>query len=174
MGRNGLIKHYSREVITMKKLLLIVAILGCVKAYGQSTGDYQISKLKIVDSVQEIETSVISLSWMPNAKDDRYYYWCRNNVIHSTQGGIGGPLLDGHYIAFYPDKNLKEEGFFKKGLKDGEWKTWDRKGALTSSVDWDNGLVRKSTQLKLPTQFKLPFFKKKPDSTSTTKPLAKQ
>lgn len=167
----------------MKKLLLIVAILGCVKAYGQNGNEYQTTKIKIVDTVQEIQASIISLNWIANAKNDRYYFWYTANIIHSTQGGVGGPLLDGHYIAFYPDKNLKEEGFFKKGLKDGEWKTWDRKGAITSTVEWDEGIVRppgtaakKSNPIKLPTQFKLPFFKKKPDTTasSATQPLTKQ
>ncbi len=110
------------------------------------------SQVRIVDSIQEIRADILPLKSNPKIKNDRYYYWYLDNVIHSTQGGYNGQLLNGHYIAFYPDKNLKEEGNFKSGLKDGEWKTWNPKGDLTGVTYWSDGNALTDSQQ--------PFWKK--------------
>jgi antitoxin component YwqK of YwqJK toxin-antitoxin module len=120
-------------------------------------GDY--SQIRIIDSTQEIRADVLPFKSDPKIKNDRYYFWYFNNVIHSTQGGFNGQLLNGHYVAFYPDKNLKEEGDFKRGLKDGEWKTWNPKGDLTSVTNWNEGIAVPDSQQ--PFWKKIPFLKKK-------------
>ena len=99
-------------------------------------------------------------------KNDRYYFWYMNKVIHSTQGGYTGQLLNGHYIAFYPDKNLKEEGNFKAGLKDGVWKTWDQKGNLNGVSNWDEGI---EVPLDQSIWKKIPFLNKKDAQAPPTK-----
>jgi antitoxin component YwqK of YwqJK toxin-antitoxin module len=80
-------------------------------------------------------------------------------------------LLNGHYIAFYPDKNLKEEGNFKTGLKDGVWKTWNRKGDLTGVTTLDEGVEVPNDQSIWK---KIPFMNKKDTQSPTTKPPGNQ
>jgi len=68
------------------------------------------------------------------------YLWYRANDIKQTRGGIDGKALDGSYIVYYHDKNLKEKGYTKKGLRKGEWLRWYHKGELQEIVHWKNGL----------------------------------
>ena len=69
------------------------------------------------------------------------YYWYDANQIHMTQGGFSGKLLDGLYAAYYRNKNLEEQGNFKKGLKTGIWKKWRADGSLESTTQWNHGLL---------------------------------
>jgi hypothetical protein len=172
----------------MKKIILFLALICAGKAYAQRVtssaaeggrqnynystsrvaespknvvNDDNYDQIRIVDSTQEIRADVIPYKSDPKIKNDRYYFWYYNKVIHSTQGGFNGQLLNGHYIAFYPDKNLKEEGEFKRGLKDGVWKTWNPKGDLTAVVTWNEGIAE--TGDSQPIWKKIPFLKKKDD-----------
>jgi antitoxin component YwqK of YwqJK toxin-antitoxin module len=173
----------------MKKLILLVTLIGLGKCYAQGVNGYNNNRtntynngnqvknytttrtedddydqIRIVDTSQEIRADILPYKTDPKIKNDRYYYWYLNNVIHSTQGGYNGKLLNGHYVAFYPDKNLKEEGDFKRGLKDGMWKTWNRKGDLTNVTTWDEGIAVPDNQQSI--WKKMQFFKKKDDQQS--------
>lgn len=130
-----------------------------VKSYDNNRSIDNPDQIRIRDSSQEIRVDVLPYKTEPKIKNDRYYYWYLDNIIHSTQGGYTGQLLNGHYISFYPDHNLKEEGDFKAGLKDGEWKTWNRKGGLTSVTNWNDGVQVPDGQQ--PFWKKVPFLKKK-------------
>jgi antitoxin component YwqK of YwqJK toxin-antitoxin module len=169
----------------MKKIYLLIVLLGMGKAYGQRllgnsnnrvnnynnnrvVDDNNRDQIHIVDSTQEIQVDILPYKNEPKIKNDRYYYWYLRNIIHSTQGGYSGQLLNGHYTAFYPDKNLKEEGDFKTGLKDGVWKTWNRKGDLTNVANWDEGIQVPDGQQ--PFWKKVPFLKKKDDQPQSTRP----
>jgi len=175
----------------MKKFALLLLLLSLGKAYAQRNDDYNnrsdndntartstnntksvndddITQVRIIDTVQEIRADIASYKSEPKKKNDRYYYWYFNKVIHSTQGGYSGTLLNGHYIAFYPDKNLKEEGNFNRGLKDGQWKTWNKKGDLTAVTNWNDGL--ELTDNQQPVWKKIPFFNKKDDQPQAGKP----
>jgi len=162
----------------MKKIYLLILLLGMGKVYGQhflgnvndknraNTQKNRIpddirDQIHIVDSTQEIQVDMLPYKAEPKIKNDRYYFWYLPNIIHSTQGGYSGQLLNGHYIAYYPDKNLKEEGDFKTGLKNGEWKTWNSKGDMTSVTNWDEGVQVPDGQE--PFWKKVPFLKRKDD-----------
>ena len=176
----------------MKKLILFILLFSLGKAYAQRNTDYNtgtnrndnydnrvstgnreqsdddaFSQVRIIDSTQEIRADIAPFKSPPKIKNDRYYYWYFNKVIHSTQGGYTGTLLNGHYVAFYPDKNLKEEGNFNRGLKDGEWKTWNRKGDLTAVTNWSDGAQLSDNQQ--PIWKKIPFLNKKDDQPQPSK-----
>ncbi|MBB2144011.1 hypothetical protein GM921_00810 [Pedobacter sp. LMG 31464] len=76
-----------------------------------------------------------------------HYYWYSNNQLHATQGGFSGKLLDGPYTAIYLNGNLKEQGLFKNGLKQGIWKVWNEDGILLSQKTYQNGLPEGKYQL---------------------------
>lgn len=173
----------------MKRILLFALLLCMGKVYGQQTGNYNnqdnnyatgrtragystprrnvvnadnaYDQVRIIDSIQEIRADILPFKKDPKIKNDRYYFWYMNNVIHSTQGGYNGQLLNGHYVSFYHDKNLKEEGDFDRGLKVGQWKTWNAKGDLTSVTNWNDGV--QATDNPQPFWKKVPFVNKKTD-----------
>jgi antitoxin component YwqK of YwqJK toxin-antitoxin module len=174
----------------MKKITLLFLLFSLGKVYAQRPNDYSnnrpnysnnrvnnnnkgvndddYTQIRIVDTSQEIRVDILPYKTDPKIKNDRYYYWYLNNLIHSTQGGYNGQLLNGHYVAFYPDKNLKEEGDFKRGLKDGAWKTWNRKGDLTGLTNWNEGIVVPDNQQ--PIWKKIPFLNKKDVQPQNSKP----
>lgn len=67
------------------------------------------------------------------------YYWFSNGQIRSTQGGYSGKLIHGLYSDYYLNNQLKEQGYFNMGLKDGEWKSWSEEGGLKTRVNYKNG-----------------------------------
>lgn len=82
---------------------------------------------------------------------DRQYFWFSSNKISHTQGGYSGKLLNGDYNVFYANKNLKELGYFYKGLKSGVWKRWNENGNLQNDYTWNfgkkNGIYHKYDSL---------------------------
>ena len=152
----------------MKKLLPLIFLLVLGKAYAQRPFAYDDTKVTIADTGQTVQAEILPSKSDPKILNDRYYFWYIPNAIHSTQGGFNGQLLNGNYAAYYPDKNLKEQGDYKKGLKDGIWKTWNRKGDLTSVVNWNNGVV--APQSSGSVFSKLPFGKKNSNAAPAAAP----
>jgi hypothetical protein len=73
-------------------------------------------------------------------KINKTYFWFKGGVIHNTQSGIVGELLHGKYTKMYHSNQLAEQGFFRKGLKKGLWKTWYPNGVLETTQHWISGL----------------------------------
>ena len=63
-----------------------------------------------------------------------------------TKGGYDGKLLHGEYTSFYLSDNLKEKGWFCKGLKCGKWIQWYENGKIKETGHWKNGLRNGKTQ----------------------------
>lgn len=74
--------------------------------------------------------------------NELYYYSYKSGKIKRTQGGIGGKPLTDIYHKYDMDDNLKEVGYFEKGLKTGEWKTWHKNGTIKSIENWKNGEIK--------------------------------
>lgn len=73
-------------------------------------------------------------------KKDKIYFWFKGGAIHQAQYGVSGELLHGKYIKYFHSNQMAEQGYFKKGLKNGIWKTWYKNGILESVQKWHNGL----------------------------------
>jgi hypothetical protein len=73
-------------------------------------------------------------------RDNRVYYWFKGGLIHNTQSGMVGELLNDTFVKMYHSNQLAEQGVFKNGLKIGLWKTWHPNGALETTQKWSNGL----------------------------------
>jgi len=155
----------------MKRILLLLLLLTSGSAYAQKLPDIGLNKVHITEGDKTIVAEIYPLGSNPKVKADLYYYWCNANMIHSTQGGFSGTLLNGHYTEYYLNKNLKEQGAFKKGLKDGIWKTWSEDGTLNQASIWKDGLIVSETPISF--WKKLNVFKrraKRPVSGSLSKP----
>jgi antitoxin component YwqK of YwqJK toxin-antitoxin module len=125
----------------MKRIITILLFLLSGSVYAQKYPDLGLDKVRIVEPDKVIVAEINPVSKEQSAKSDRFYYWYSSNKIHFSQGGYSGKLLNGLYSEFYPNKNLKEQGTFKNGLKDGAWKSWNEDGTLNQISKWRKGAI---------------------------------
>src|ERR1700743_2833709 len=125
----------------MKKILtvIITLILLTATAYAQKLPDQSPTKVRINEPDKTIVAEIDDSETHAKPKSALNYYWYSAGSIHTTQGGYSGILLNGSYTVYYPNKNLEEQGIFKKGLKDGIWKTWKDDGTLNPVTTWKKG-----------------------------------
>ena len=90
-----------------------------------------------------VKTDVLSKCKKLKTKIELTYFWYSSNKIMETTGGFDGKILNGPYTSFYLTNNLKEKGYFKRGLKNGEWITWYDNGKIKEINEWQNGLKSK-------------------------------
>jgi hypothetical protein len=125
----------------MKKALFILLLFVSGTAIAQDYPDYGLTKLRLTDSGRTIEVEVNPVKRLPIVKTGLVYYWYSANQVHFTQGGYSGQLLNGVYTEYYQNKNLKQQGMFNRGLKDGVWKMWNKDGTLKEVVNWQEGII---------------------------------
>ena len=125
----------------MKKILVILFLLSSLSAYAQRLPDAGLSTVRINETNKTIVAEISQIGDNPPVKPGLFYYWYSANAIHATQGGFSGHLLSGRYTEYYLNKNLKEQGFFKQGLKSGIWRTWNEDGTASQVSNWENGIL---------------------------------
>src|SRR3978361_1257752 len=101
----------------MKKILVLLFCLIPVYCVAQKLPDFGLNRIRIAQVDKIIQAEIDPVSSEPSVKSKLVYYWYSANAIHITQGGFSGKLLNGIYTEYYLDRNLKEQGRFKKGLK---------------------------------------------------------
>jgi len=145
-------------------------ILFCISGslFAQNYPDDGLDRVRIADKEKVIQAEIKPINSLPMAKPDRFYYWYSANAIHATQGGFSGDLLNGLYNEYYLNKNLKTQGVFKKGLKEGLWKAWNEDGTLNNITNWKDGLI--NNEKPVPFLKKLNIFKKKSEKVTDTIP----
>ncbi|TWI94535.1 hypothetical protein JN11_04645 [Mucilaginibacter frigoritolerans] len=149
----------------MKKRLLAILLLISGYACAQTMPEMS-TKVRITATDKTIVAEVNEVTEVTSPKADLFYFWYYAGGIHSTQGGYSGKLLDGYYNEYYLSKSLKQQGTFKKGLKNGNWKSWNEDGTLKEDILWKNGKV--VIEKEVPIWKKLPFFKHKKVHTDST------
>jgi hypothetical protein len=124
----------------MKKTIIMLFFLFSGGLYAQKLPDAGLHTIRIIRSDKTIVVQISPVPEKPPVKPTLFYYWYSANTIHSTQGGYSGQLLNGRYTEYDLNKSLKEQGFFKNGLKSGTWKTWNEDGTLNRVSDWKAGV----------------------------------
>lgn len=120
-------------------ILIMVFIFSIGSASGQrNENDLLSHKIVVNQDDCTIVAYVKPVRGLPVDTDKRYF-WFSAHSIKSTQGGYSGKLLNGDYRASYANNNLKELGYFYKGLKTGIWKSWSQNGKLTADYTWNFG-----------------------------------
>lgn len=150
----------------MKNIIIILLLILPFLASAQKVPDFGTGKVRILrpDKIIEAETAPVGSEPKPNAAF--FYYWYSSNQIHSTQGGFSGRLLNGIYNEFYLTRNLKEQGTFEKGLKNGTWKSWNEDGKLTKTTHWKRGMLLPDSTVNF--WKRINIFKKKKNSKPAT------
>lgn len=68
------------------------------------------------------------------------YFNTKNNSVMLLYTYYGG-ILEGKYFIKYGNGQLWEEGIYKNGVQEGEWKMWDRDGKLIRRRIFNNGTL---------------------------------
>jgi len=125
----------------MKKQILAgsMVFFSALASYGQSYQDVLENRKITVNHPDHTIVAYLKPVISVSTESERTYTWFSGNQIRTTQGGYSGRLLNGLYEDFYLDKNLKERGYFDKGLKQGLWKSWNAEGVLREEMTWDKG-----------------------------------
>jgi len=124
----------------MRNCLILIFMFCVFSAAGQKIPDYGLNKVRITAGDKVIQAELKPVNSDPNVETDRFYYWYSSNIVHVTQGGFSGRLLNGKYTEYYLNKNIKEEGVFDKGLKKSAWKNWNDMGILLQFYSWKKGM----------------------------------
>lgn len=129
----------------MKKLFYLVFILFYCNTlwaqYLKAEKELVTNRVIVNSSDSTIYAEVWTDAHTIKANQRKTYYWFKSGQIRNTRGGYDGKLLHGYYKSFYLDKNLKEAGSFKKGIKTGKWIRWYQNGEINQVAWWDNGLL---------------------------------
>ncbi len=116
-----------------------MVLFSALTGYGQSYEDVLENRKVTVNHPDHTVVAYLKPVKSVSTESKRTYSWFSGNQIRTTQGGYSGRLLNGLYEDFYLDKNLKETGYFAKGLKQGLWKSWNVEGVLKEELNWDKG-----------------------------------
>lgn len=132
----------------MKNFLLLFLLIGTtLVGYAQHDKRFDMGKDVVIVNFTESTAyaHILPEKSKFRAKDNSYYAWFGANDIKRTRGGYDGKLLHGVYKEFYPNKNLKDLGKYKKGIKTGKWKSWYTSGQFKEIAYFQNGQKRSYT-----------------------------
>jgi hypothetical protein len=118
-------------------LLTVPIIATAQKGFELPSGQRVV--LNYIDHV--VYANILHEESKIHVNDNKYYYWYNANDIKITRGGYDGKLLHGNYTEYYPNKNLKQKGEFKYGLKVGEWREWNISGEFDQISNWKKGVM---------------------------------
>jgi len=74
------------------------------------------------------------------------HYIMKDYFINGTLQGVSyysslnPEIIDGRYLVYYENGNIKVEGYFKHRLKDGEWSYWSGEGHIDSVIRYKDGI----------------------------------
>lgn len=128
---------------------LATALIGALLLMPKTSDSQSIKsfdKVEIQTLYLNTKDSVVRFQVLNESKSAKYlpeltYYWYKSNTILKTVGGADGKLLNGEYVCFFQDNNLKEKGKFLKGIKDGLWISWYSNGKINERINWKKGIL---------------------------------
>ena len=119
--------------------LLVFLLTGTIAFSQKKYPDIGLNKVRMYLSDKSVLAEINPVKNIGNIFTDRIYYWYGTNQINLTQGGYSGRLLNGIYLEYFLNKNIKISGYYDNGLKEGIWKSWDSDGILIDYYTWKKG-----------------------------------
>lgn len=140
-----------------KAIVLSISLLSFIQINAQVLGGkYSLNHYDVHNTITMTNDSNYTdrfhvtekkLSFFCKPKKDRNYHWFAKNQLQMTQGGYNGKLLHGEYSIHYPDNQLKEKGFYIKGLRSKTWHAWYPNGKLKTVSKWKKGKLHGNYQI---------------------------
>ena len=129
------------------KTLFLVLTLNCFFSFSQKEiKDYALQR-NLKQEGEQFQFQVLDEDkkgvWFH--RKTKFYFWYKAQHVISTQGGSSGVLLNGDFESFHDNKQLSKKGFFRRGLKSGEWLYWREDGTLKISEQWSKGTLKSRT-----------------------------
>ncbi len=125
------------KIKNMKLLTTSITIALCLFfhfSFGQLSRKVYLNK-----NDTTVEATVLNSEKIKaNVKQEKWYYWFKNNEINKNFGGYSGYLLHGKFLVFVNHKMIAK-GYFYKGLKDNNWYYWNESGELYKKEKWRKG-----------------------------------
>jgi hypothetical protein len=111
--------------------IFIISALGLVSFQDP----YSIKRISDKNFRYEFYTS----SKRIDPSENKTYFWFKGGLIHETDYGVAGEVLNGNFKKYFHSNQLAEQGVFKKGLKVGLWKSWYENGKIETTQIWKSG-----------------------------------
>ena len=143
----------------MKRIIIIIFCLFNGVLHAQDLPNSGFEKVRIIEPGKVVVAEIKQPDSKIKVKKDLFYAWYGANTIHVTQAGYSGKLLNGQYTEYYMNKNMKEQGAYKNGLKTGNWKDWNDDGTLIHQSSWKNGVILPDSAVSF--WKRLPLIRKK-------------
>lgn len=122
-------------------LLISLMLLCSCKSRELRLMEQSGNRVRINTETESITAELITVSPEDFFVADRSYFWFEKGKVLSTQRGYSGKLLHGTYSAYdRVSKQLKTQGEYVYGLKEGKWMLWGADGHLSQSQHWKAGL----------------------------------
>ena len=122
------------------KIPFIIAVLfqaSSLAAQTETPAKTYTVHINTVDSLVKAEVYYLNPDIKP--RKGHFYCWYTPEKLSTTEAGFNGKLLHGEYVCSYPGKNMKEQGKYVNGLKDGTWKKWYSNGVVMETSSWKDG-----------------------------------
>ena len=126
--------HLLRKISRWAIFVLLAScatVFSTEEKYGDSRVLYY-SDYTVTFFIEDVDTKITT------DHEVTYTYFQGDRILRS-QGDYDGRLLGGEYKELYLNKSLKTRGTYRKGVRHGEWKTWDDQGKLTEISNWKEG-----------------------------------
>lgn len=121
---------------------MAVILFFCAPSFSQSQTDYK--KKHFTFHIEKPDTSssfdVCAVNPKIMAAENSSYSWYSEGRVLETKGGFSGRLLDGRFVSYYGNKNLRERGAYVKGRKEGKWMKWYSNGKINEVTYWRMGV----------------------------------
>lgn len=130
----------------MQRALIILLLLSAVSPARAKSGNKNPETFTVYINYPDysVRANVLHGPAKVHPRTGFVYHWYSDNDIKETDGGFDGRLLHGEYKSFYLDKNLREQGMFRHGLKEDVWKTWFPGGRLHELAHYKKGKLHGS------------------------------
>ena len=157
--------EYSFEIEDDRTVLITRSIAGIkpetkITQYFNKKGElYMISSLtKVIDKElyglyrkYDKNGNLLIYTYAIDGKNTDKGYYSDGNLAYIQEVKIiegKEPILHGKYIEYYKNGQIKVQGLYKEGKRDGEFKAFLRDGKSAGSVFYKDGKIIKSTLVK--------------------------
>mgnify|MGYP006293377589 CR=1 FL=1 len=136
---------YKKKGLKMKcfkllpLVLIVFVIMGCTTLPTTYITQSNTREVIITSEDSTIKAGILIDEPSGNLKNDVPYFWYYADSINNNYGGYTGNLLHGEYLVLDKANNLLIKGQLHEGLKEGEWKYWERNGKLLKTENWKEG-----------------------------------
>lgn len=129
---------YIKNILTMKKLLVIISVLCALTAVAQNKKRFAYYLNNSLESVPKEEATILGKGLMENGLLKLDCYAITDNLLlmtaHYTDSSLS--VLQGRFSTYHANGDVAEAGAYTVNNKEGVWQKWDSLGHKTDSAHY--------------------------------------